>query len=203
MEGGERLGVAMATILKEYVQIAEEAMREHVVVLGSDPDTERVFRKAKSTDWLMRYTIVGGINLVVTGDLGSAVYRWGEPISFPWLAGLSLSYMMSKCEASEWGRYAREWDGQQAARGLSWHVNQLDAEQKENWISWRKEISRADLNEVMYSQPDWAAFADRELRDFWYDLDGIWDIGWVVPLRAVAHWRGLQLMREKLAAAKA
>lgn len=193
----------IATVLEKHVQIAEEAMREHVVVLGSDPDTERVFRKPKSSDWLIRYTIVGGIHLVVTGDLGSAVYRWGDRISFPWLAGLSLSYMMSKCEASEWGRSAREWDGQQAARGLAWELSEMHRDQKEKWVAKRQEISRDDLNDAMFSPETWAAFADRELRDIWDDLDGIWDIGWVVPLRALAHWRGLQLMRERLAATKA
>ncbi len=195
--------MAVATILKEDIELVDKAMRDHVVVVGSSPATELVFRKVRSTDWLIRYTIVGGINLVVTGDLGSAVYRWGEPISFPWLGGLELSYMMSKCEASQWGRQVREWSGEEAARGLAWHLSQTSPEQKEKWLAIRREISRDELNAAMFSQYEWGAFADRELREVWDDLDGIWDIGWLVPLRAIAHWRGLQLMHERRAATKA
>jgi len=195
--------VDLAQILKDNIELVDKAMRNHVVVVGSDPDTELVFRKVQGTDWLIRYTIVGGINLVVTGDLGSAVYRWGEPISFPWLGGLHLWYMMSKCEASEWGREAREWNGEQAARGLAWHLSETSPERKKKWLEIRRDISRDELNNAMFSQYEWAAFADRELREVWDDLDGIWDIGWVVPVRAVAHWRGLQLMNERRAARKA
>lgn len=203
MGGGERVGVAMATILKEYVRDVVDAMREHVVVVGADPDTELVFRKVESTDWLIRYTIVGGNNLVVTGDLGCAVYAWGSRISFRWLGGCNLSYLLSKCEASEWGRAAQVWSGEEAARGLAWHVSQMDRDRRQAWRALREDVSRRELNEAMSTRENWAAFAGLWLRQVWDDLDGIWEIGWVVPRRAIAHCFGLQLMDERRAAAKA
>jgi hypothetical protein len=193
----------MAAILKDYVEGVVDVMREHVVVFGADPDTERVFRRVKDTNWLIRYTIVGGNNLVVTGDLGCAVYTWCGRISFPFLGECNLSYLLSKCNASEWGREAAQWNGEEAARGLAWHVSQMDREQKEAWRALREDVSRRELNEAMSSHESWAEFADLWLRHVWDDLDGIWGIGWVVPRRAIAHCCGLQLMHERRAARKA
>lgn len=86
---------------------------------------------------------------------------------------------------------------------MAWHVSQMDREQKQAWRALREDVSRWELNKALSTREGWIEFADLSLRQVWDDLDGIWDIGWVVPQRAIAHCYGLQLMDERRAARKA
>jgi hypothetical protein len=60
--------------------------------------------------------------LMVYGDLGDAVYRWSDVISFQWLAGLGMGYFAEKCLASDTGRGGREWDSELMAERLWQHL---------------------------------------------------------------------------------
>lgn len=186
----------MGELVKRYVKMVDDSMKDHVVRDGHT-ETEMVFRKPKSSDWLIRYTIVGRTHLVVTGDLGAAVYTWSSDISFAWLGRLNMDYMMGKCEASEWGRRPREWDMGAARAGLAWYLSQTDRKRRHQWLKLRQEDSYA-IEGALDSSDGWASFVDSELREIWEDPDGIFDIGWIFPIRAVAHWRGLQLAQARL-----
>jgi hypothetical protein len=48
--------------------------------------------------------------LTVLGDIGEAVYEWGQDISLEFLASLDFGYFHGKCQASESGRDFDIWD---------------------------------------------------------------------------------------------
>lgn len=43
-----------------------------------------------------------GLNLVVTGDVGCAIYVWHEPVSIDDLTQINLQYFANICKASEY-----------------------------------------------------------------------------------------------------
>ncbi|MHA1470165.1 MAG: hypothetical protein ACTSSP_06330 [Candidatus Asgardarchaeia archaeon] len=63
--------------------------------------------------------------LFVTGDLGSAVYRWSGEISLRSISSkFSLDYFASKCEASEHGRGYTMWDPDEALQYVKEHLSE-------------------------------------------------------------------------------
>lgn len=56
--------------------------------------------------------------LMIYGDLGDAVFIWGQPLSLGFLRGLQVDYFASKCQASESGRGGRAWNRDRAEQNL-------------------------------------------------------------------------------------
>lgn len=162
-----------------------------------------VFKRPGTGVNALRYSILGTSTLVVTGDLGSAVYQWhGNPaLSWAWLADLSFDYFLGKCQASEVGRDFSEWDA--AAAREAFASVQEGLEPKE-----RRRISKmiednddefASGDEVFETREAWNSFAIRSLYAIWPDLDGILDIGMIPARRALFHHAGLVLAQARVA----
>ena len=189
----------MKDVLAEYKARAAEMLASNAIDINvpDHPGNTLIFRKPKTTDCFMRFTILGGGTLVVTGDLGDAVYQWhGDPrISFRWLSGLDLSYFVSKCRASEVGSRFEEWN-EQAARS--------------RFAEWKRDLPQDSRKRVskMFEEEggdsafgdrfEWNRFADASLRLVWEDLDGLIDIGMVTAFRAVCHWTAIRLIGQEL-----
>lgn len=163
--------------IKQRIEIARtEWFKEHNPEVGSQVSNHIRWRRPDTTNYLVDYTIIGQ-NLVVTGDLGSAVYKWSQILTWEFLLGCDLHYMLEKCEASEVGRQFVCFQQNVAQQ----HVNdalrdagvQLDVEgsNREEFGHWLEE-HQMDLG------PDW-----------WEHLDG----GDVPHYRGIGHWVGLQM----------
>lgn len=165
-----------------------------------------LFRKPNSGDCLMRYQLIdyrlkGYVadeppayrSLVVTGDLGAAVYEFNTDLSFQWLAGLGFEYFASKCTASEHGRGYRTWCPRTAAALLPTVRQHLDESQYAKYDKMLVECGVGPNSEHLFSQGDWDRFCERELLGtFFRDMEGIHDIGQTRSLRCIAHLRGIQ-----------
>ena len=159
-----------------------EWFKDHIV-RESSPNVI-VFGKPASSDCLLRFR-VDGPYLIVTGDLGDAIYRWSERVTFPWLAGLDLHYFKSKCQASEVGRRFDEWD-EEAAR-----------DRMKNWLEQcpdrLEKFNELDGDLALLSEGEWHSWLSRNVYEISDDGDGLWDIGMVTALRCRAHLIGLRL----------
>lgn len=87
----------------------------------------------RSSNYALRYAILprdptGATCLVVTGDLGEAVYVWHGAVTYEGIVNMNLGYFASKCQASETGRGYRKWDPDQARAVLLEHWEEWAAD---------------------------------------------------------------------------
>jgi hypothetical protein len=93
---------------EQLTEVRTRWFKDHVASITQHAEhlAELVWKKPDSGIYSIRYILCGGA-LMVHGDLGEAIYRWGgysERLSFDWLATISLDYFHGKCCASERGR---------------------------------------------------------------------------------------------------
>lgn len=129
----------------------------HVAILSTAKDhigEITTLEWAQPGTWNCRivYMMRGGI-LLVYGDLGDAVYQWGDKISLEFLAGCSLDYFTGKCQASEEGRGGKEWDEDLCRSNFISHIvinYELTAQVVEAWITSEYiEFSRCGFYETI------------------------------------------------------
>lgn len=129
------------------------------------------------------FHVFGG-TLFVTGDLGSAVYRWETPITLSGLSGCHLGYFVGKCEASEVGRDFYQWSGEACRKAVHENVPK-DACGVSNPHLFHDALGATE------SPEEWASFLEStfEMDDFEAHS---W--GYVVHPRARSHWLALQAL---------
>jgi hypothetical protein len=180
---------------QERREIVESWFKDHKVDQYG-PRT-LVFKRPGTSNYAIRYDLIGTATLVVSGDLGAAVYQWhGNPVlSWKWLGGLNLDYFVGKCVASETGIGAEEWDPRVAREVFHWRLTQdLEVEEMKRASKIIADTHEFDPSSSPFNdRAAWNRFADEELREVWEDLEGILDIGLTTTLRAIAHWRGIVL----------
>lgn len=174
----------------------DEMLAAHVV--ESRTETTLIFRKPGTGDCRMRYDLIEKRILVVTGDLGDAVYRWSGYLDWEWFAKIDLGYFTSKCEASEDGRNPREWSARVAkARFREWADSYGDDTSRK---IRRAKIEYTEGPEAFEGRGEWVRFISEIHNDgVIEDLEGAFGIGDVIPIRTVCHWRGLQLAEDRRA----
>lgn len=65
--------------------------------------------------------------LIVVGDIGEAVYEWGQDVTLEFLAGLDFHYFHGKCQASPEGRKFEQWDTAVAKVNIQARIAELKA----------------------------------------------------------------------------
>lgn len=150
------------------------------------------WRKSGTSINAIRYELAGGL-LIVTGDLGDAVYQWSERISVPFVAGCNLDYFASKCLASEHGRgYRRRCD----------HLARVEFADRMRDIEDDPEAYEDERAAVEFSGDfhDWTDDPQGYVREI-YDRTGdgelaavYADFGMAVSLRCRAHLIGLKMI---------
>lgn len=174
----------VATI-KQY----HEMDKDGIGVLGTID--KLTWKKPGSSNYMIQY-IISGNTLCVYGDLGEAIYRWCEPITFEWIAGLNLSYFKGKCQASEVGRDFREWDEKKALDALKYFA-------KEEYFKW-KEFEEREGKHALYDNSEWNEWlrehGDEVLgEEFW---DWAYGIGYTINVRCIYHFIGLHMAMEQI-----
>lgn len=134
--------------------------------------------------------------LTVIGDLGDAVYQWGERITLDWVAGCSLDYVLGKCQASEVGRDFHDWDASLCHEDLEkWAVQEFDEQDLER--------PEEELKEAGYAIDDgiigWQAYLYRYGHELFgsefYEFAP--KFGVRPHIRGVLHLAALKVMKEK------
>lgn len=153
------------------------------------PVTVLRWAKPETCFYAVTYLLMGR-TLYVSGDIGEAVFQWGDKLTLEFLKGCDFDYFWGKCCASEVGR---RFDG------------------------WAENVARHDLDAL--ADDDGKAFAvlegidlDGEGREAIarasreaYDETGDCELasiiaraGTVPHMRAVGMWVGLQMAHEQL-----
>ena len=149
------------------------------------------WKKPESSNYMVKY-IVSGNTLCVYGDLGEAIYQWSQNITLDWLATLDLSYFKGKCQASEVGRYFREWDENTA-------IKYLKDMEKQEYFEWSK-LEEEGGTGSLYDARDWEEWLRENGsevfgEDYW---DWAFEIGYRANTRCVYHFIGLQMAMEQI-----
>jgi len=168
-------------------QIDREYFEKHKAIASRN---EILWRQNGTRINLVRFTIVADRYLVVTGDLGEAVYQWGESITFQFLAGLSLSYFASKCQASEHGRGYESWSDELARKCLQEDVDRADESEERAQLA--KKAIDAGAYEDLHSWTRWVF--DESIEDGRYEQ--YWEqghLGMRPDIRCQIQLRGLKL----------
>jgi len=183
---------------EKQIEIITGWIRKHVVEEHT-PST-LIYRELGTANCYLRYDIIGR-NLVVTGDMGSAVYQWSQQFSFEWLAGLEADYFIGKCQASEEGVPFKDWDFELAEMRFKEFRKQLAPDLGRKLKDILEECGGIDHLPTA-NREEWNRFAYEHLQDLWPDLDGIYDIGQGLALRGVCHWYGIKTAMKSITESK-
>lgn len=84
-----------------------------------------LWHKPGTNCYRIRYLRIGRV-LAVMGDLGEATYVWGSNAPLAFIAGCNVGYFIDKCEASPQGRSPRDWNSDEALKGLKEHFKEYN-----------------------------------------------------------------------------
>lgn len=129
--------------------------------------------------------------LIVVGDLGEAVYQWGQNIDLKFLGQINFDYFMGKCRASEVGTKFRMWCGRTAHDALQHQLAECSREEKRfiesiNIGTPKDEFDNLLLEAVHHGGVDY---------DF---AASVSECGYIPNCRCVGHFVGLQMAIKQL-----
>lgn len=131
----------------------EDCFKEHMATLKIYKDeneneiTVLNWKKPSTSTYYIRYILDRG-SLIVTGDMGEAIYQWSERITLKFLNGCYFGYFAGKCQASEVGRDFKEWNSDLARKRAKEYIEEYDD------LSWDKFVEAGGDAEFYY-QEDW------------------------------------------------
>ena len=167
-----------------YHEVEPEDLPENTEVL--------YWARPKSNTYYIRYVVMG-LYLMVTGDMGDAVYQWGSKVTFTWIAGLDLSYFVRKCLASECGRGYKTWD-------KDWlNDERMDELTDEYGAEKINLLCNEGGRGVSSNKIEWTLW----LNEYGYDVFGedyyeLGNAGEDFDIRAVYHFDGLKMAMAQL-----
>ena len=184
----------MRTAILTDEQIREWFKDHQIVTHTKYPDNSPIseflrWKKLDTVHYLIDYIVKDGY-LIVSGDLGDAIYQWSPPITLPMVAGFNLDYFHSKCQASEGGRTTDwyEWDEDTARQYVFDHFK--DYQDCAGYKKFKDEhiplYSKEEFNDWLHAADPTEIFG----QDWWGWLPSI---GNVFPIRCRAHLIGLQV----------
>lgn len=197
-------GISERDLRDQWTEDIRERFAEHEATLGEGTDVI-VFRRPGTRVYSVTYRVQGWY-LIVTGDLGEAIYEWGEPIGWPFLAGCNWGYFASKCVASAKGCNARGWDSRVALHRLAYHLpDELVEEHDGDPAAALAELA-GDIDLWPRTEPDltcrdqwhgWLReYGDEVLGSAWWEWAPT--VGDVPDYLMLAQWVGLQEAVERL-----
>ncbi|MGE4537643.1 MAG: hypothetical protein AB7D37_11240 [Desulfovibrio sp.] len=201
------------TRLEREVQDGHKQFRNHEAIASGlfEPGKPwHVLWKQDGTSIYYMDIIILRNNLYISGDLGEAVYCWGDKITPDFLVGLDVGYFFSKCEASENGRRGKEWLESAAMDWLKEQWEEVIAEHGNDlsMVAIATELFE-DLRAVAHSEWEWRSKVmefhestddpiSKVLGDEAYSESGLWDAGNVPMARIILHWLGIKLAFKSL-----
>jgi hypothetical protein len=163
--------------------------------LGIHKDVEYLtWRKEGTICYFVEYWAVFN-RLIVSGDIGDAIYAWSDKISLAWVAGCHPHYIHGKCVASEKGRGCDwyDWDRdavddaiREAALEEGLSPDDEAVREAMDWTSckqeWTRYLTTFDSAEKLFGCDAWERAGE----------------GDVLPLRLLGHVEGLKMALTQL-----
>lgn len=150
------------------------------------------WRRPGTGIYLISYVIRGNY-LIVTGDVGDAIYRFSEDLTLDFLAGCDIDYFAGKCTASEHGRGYQGWDADLARQRIEeWVADGFDDDE----IERRRASIEADGGALIECQwrDSWIQWLDHHGDSvFGSDWIEFGEIGRTTDIRCIGHLIGLQM----------
>lgn len=169
----------------------EEWFKDHKAeMLAGPPATVIAWQNPKSWNYGCRF-IIHAQWLAVVGDIGEAVYQWGQTIDLPFLAQLDLQYFHGKCQSSETGRRFQTWCSVTAYRNGIEAIDWLTEDKKQRFQGWDEQTPHDEFDHMLR-----AAYSDSGIdADTASTLSGC---GYIIHPRCIGHWVGLQMAIKQL-----
>jgi len=185
---------ALADIRKNWFP-EHEATHYKIDKFGPHEDVEVLtWRKPGTSTFYVQYITIGH-RLIVTGDIGEAVYGWSQKVTLAWVAGCNYDYIHGKCQASEGGRSSQwnEWSPDEVKQSIKEAVEE-DEELSDDHAAVISAYSYADCQE------EWVQFLSSREAQAVFGSDA-WERasdGEVLPIRLLGHVEGLKMAMKQL-----
>lgn len=171
-------------------QIREEWFKRHVPEFSQSGDFKMlVWRQPATTTYYCRYILFKN-TLYISGDIGEAVFTWGQNLEWDWIAGCDLSYFAEKCCASEEGRRFEGWD-YRVGEAYVQEMAQQDSHFKFNLERLRDSDDHFDRD-----KQEWQHFIQvhgHELCDDSETISGLHEAGKVIHIRCQGYLIGIKM----------
>lgn len=181
---GHHVGVFTGVVEQSAPGVITEGLGEAMLVLN--------WRNPGNSNYAMRYVLYRHY-LIVTGDIGFAVYNWSQPLTWQFIAECSLDYFAGKCCASEKGSRFKDWDLGVARR-------KLDELFRQPGLQKAKGIFRKECGADALSNPqEWSQWLYHHWRleelgiQEVETLSAMCEVGWVIASRCQGHLIGIQM----------
>ena len=162
------------------------------------------WKKPGTGTYLVEYLRIGG-RLIVTGDIGDAIYWWSGNHSMHWISNCNLGYFAGKCEASENGRDFKVWDSDVARDRILAHFEEVhewaDTEDSTKAEEMKKKFEENHGWSAIHDQYEWVAwireYGQEVFGDDWWE-SSISDPGRTLNIRCYGHLLGLKMAFEQI-----
>lgn len=155
------------------------------------------WKRPDSNNYLILYIQTSGY-LIVTGDVGNAIYASGMSTFKEW-ADCDTGYFAGKCVASEYGRQYKEWDSDflkpRIMEALKEHAEENEQEIDESW----KDFAAFGGSCAISSQQEWIVWLTEYGRKFFGPDPSYWPAdGYITSIRCKSHLIGLKMAVKQL-----
>lgn len=162
---------------------------DHIIEQDENWGEWVLWRKPDTGIYMVRYHIYRN-RLIVTGDIGSAVYVWSENVSWNFLANCSIDYFAGKCIASEYGLWGKTWNSECAEQRVREAVEDRDKN------TYDEEAYEEAIRACGYEY-GWLIFLGSSEGEELFGCDSEYaDIGMTYGIRIEGHLVGLKMMKE-------
>lgn len=149
----------------------EQEFRDHTATFSKEGELPTLNWKKPGTGIFgVRYIIDQNI-LFVSGDLGFAVYRWSERITWDFLAGCDLDYFSSKCEASENGKMYIEFSQTLLIKQMEERIREYKELSEEDSFYKKSVEEMEELSWRFHTETEfeWNTFLKNNAYEMWSD----------------------------------
>jgi len=188
--------------INKKIKICSEWFKDHEQLFYSIAMNDNIENQIHIFEWKKPNTSIYSIKyiirnnyLFVSGDLGCAVYKFSSNVEWHSIASMDSFYFSSKCEASETGRFYKEWNEEKCISIFNEKMKEYN-----NDIS-SLNMTQEEFNEFKeqakqesFSRDSWGHFVQNNYNVFY---DDAYDYGEDTSIICVAHLQGILMGLEK------
>jgi hypothetical protein len=186
---------------KEINEIRNNWFPDHQATLVGSEGMQVLHWKQPGTSFYYAKYIMSGSDLIVTGDIGEAVFSLTCKATLENITDFHLSYLMGKLVAHSGSRWS--YNEQKALDELTeWYEDWRDEEEDVRLIQFHDELRTAAMEWSMSEHFRQDVYNIWQNTDCHYidgeEADMIADFGQEMPMRFIAYFEGLKMAYDQL-----